>query len=136
TSTVSDTLRSTSLAPVLEPVLSLVAPNVTAPDVVVPAVVVPEQNLSELIGSLDLLGQGSFPSGESFATNADMFALWSSLADESGDDAVEAVAQASHMPSTSTLPDGGSPLTATWLLLWAGVAAAGAVIVRRSRTAN
>lgn len=42
-------------------------------------------------------------------------------------------AERAHIPGTSTLPDGGSPLTLAWLVLWFGVAGAGAVILRRAR---
>jgi len=136
TTTVVDTVRSTPLAPVLEPVLGLVAPKATTPGVVVPEVVTPkvvapERDLTELISTLDLLGAA----GQSSPRAADTHLLASgSFATESDDEAVETIAQTSHIPGTSTLPDGGSPLTATWLVLWAGIAAAGALIVRRSRT--
>lgn len=129
---VVDTLGSSPLAPVLDPVLGLVAPNVE-----VPTAVTPEQGLGELINSLDLLGEARFASSFTWsATESDLLALSSSLANESGDAAVEAVAQTSHVPGTSTLPDGGTSLTVTWLMLWAGAVAAGALIVRRSRTAS
>ncbi len=36
--------------------------------------------------------------------------------------------------ATSTLPDGGSPLTLTWFVLCAGLMAAGSLVLRRSRT--
>lgn len=42
-------------------------------------------------------------------------------------------AERAHVPGTSTLPDGGSPLTLAWLVLWLGVVGAGGVILRRSR---
>ncbi|WP_332641717.1 hypothetical protein [Aeromicrobium sp.] len=42
-------------------------------------------------------------------------------------------AEGARIQGTSTLPDGGSPLTLAWLVLWFGVAGAGAVILRRSR---
>ncbi len=42
-------------------------------------------------------------------------------------------AERAHIPGTSTLPDGGSPLTLAWLVLWFGVTAAGAVVLRRAR---
>ncbi|MEO6605386.1 MAG: hypothetical protein ABIN55_07215 [Aeromicrobium sp.] len=138
TDTVAGTLHATPLAPALEPVLSAVAPSATAPEVVLPEVLVPEQDLRELIGSLDLLGGASAPFSRTsmLATNVDVLGLTSSLANDSDEDTFEAGAQTSHIPGTSTLPDGGSPLTATWLMLWAGVVAAGALIVRRSRTAS
>lgn len=138
TNTVADTLRSTPLAPVLEPVLGLVAPKASAPEVVAPAVVIPEQDLGGLISSLDLLDASPLTSGESshLATGAERLALSSSDAAESGDETVETVAQTAHIPGTSTLPDGGTSLTTTWLVLWAGVVAAGALIVRRSRRAE
>ncbi len=142
TGSVAGALRSTPLAPVLEPVLGLVSPKAATPEVVTPEVdvpdVVPEQDLGELIDSLDLLGAGRASSGESsrLAAGANPLALSSSLATESGDDVVEAVAETSHTPGTSTLPDGGTSLTTTWLMLWAGVVAAGALIVRRSRAAR
>jgi hypothetical protein len=43
-------------------------------------------------------------------------------------------AESAHIPGTSTLPDGGSPLTLAWLVLWFGVTAAGALVLRRART--
>lgn len=42
-------------------------------------------------------------------------------------------AEGAHIQGTSTLPDGGSPLTLAWLVLWLGVAGAGAAILRRAR---
>lgn len=45
-----------------------------------------------------------------------------------------AAAEVAHIPGTSTLPDGGSPLTLTWLVLAAGLSTAGATIIRRLRT--
>lgn len=42
-------------------------------------------------------------------------------------------AEGAHIQGTSTLPDGGSPLTLAWLVVWFGVTGAGAVILRRSR---
>lgn len=42
-------------------------------------------------------------------------------------------AESAHVPGTSTLPDGGSPLTLAWLVLWLVVTGAGAVVLRRSR---
>lgn len=40
-----------------------------------------------------------------------------------------------HVPGTSTLPDGGSPLTLSWLVLGLVVTAAGVTVIRRARTA-
>ena len=42
--------------------------------------------------------------------------------------------ETAHVPGTSTLPDGGSPLTIAWLVLCAGLTAAGMAVIRRSRT--
>lgn len=42
-------------------------------------------------------------------------------------------AEGAHVGGTSTLPDGGSPLTLAWLVLWFGVTGAGALVLRRSR---
>lgn len=39
----------------------------------------------------------------------------------------------SHVPGTSTLPDGGSSLTLGWLVLAFGVTSAGVAIIRRER---
>lgn len=43
-------------------------------------------------------------------------------------------AKEAHIPGTSTLPDGGSPLTLAWLVLCAGLTAAGMAVIRRART--
>lgn len=42
-------------------------------------------------------------------------------------------AERAHMPGTSTLPDGGSPLTLAWLVLCAGLTAMGMAVIRRTR---
>ena len=49
---------------------------------------------------------------------------------------VPAASGEEHVPGTSTLPDGGSPLTLTWFVVGLGVTAAGATVIRRARTAN
>lgn len=144
TDKVAGTLRSTPLAPVVEPVLGLISPkaappevlpDVVAPDVVAPVVLVPEQDLGELLSGLDLLDGSRVPSEDlaRLAASADTLVLPGALAPESDGDEVVAAVQTAHIPGTSTLPDGGTSLTTTWLMLWAGVVAAGALIVRRSR---
>lgn len=45
-----------------------------------------------------------------------------------------ATAEEAYVPGTSTLPDGGSPLTLAWLVLAVGATAAGATVIRRTRT--
>lgn len=42
-------------------------------------------------------------------------------------------AEGAHISGTSTLPDGGSPLTLAWLVLWFGVVGVGAMVLRHSR---
>ena len=44
--------------------------------------------------------------------------------------------EGSSLPTTSTLPDGGSPLTLAWLVLAFAVTAAGALVIRRARTVS
>lgn len=45
-----------------------------------------------------------------------------------------AAPEGSSLPTTSTLPDGGSPLTLAWLVLCFVLTAAGALVIRRTRT--
>ncbi len=46
-----------------------------------------------------------------------------------------AAANEIHVAGTSTLPDGGSPLTTAWLVLAVGITCVGATVIRRARTA-
>ncbi len=43
-------------------------------------------------------------------------------------------AEGAHIQGSSTLPDGGGPLTLAWLVLCAGLTAAGMAVIRRTRT--